>query len=435
MLVFLYYVSNFRSITEGFPYAHPMPDLAARRRVLTRSIPICLMAIVLLLPIASGHIFERHEWDLSFARRGRMHGRSDLHPSRGVVRAQPVSRERVDISAYRGFGTWIDIYNHWPWDHPEKAVKILRRKGVKTIFLQTSNYGAKKAIFRRGQTARFLRAAHDRNMKVVAWYVPSFARWKFDRSRSRAAIRFRTKGGHRFDSFGMDIEATSVGNIALRNKRMIGLSKAVRRFAGEDYPLGAITPDPVASLYWPRFPYERVRRIYDVFVPMGYFSFRARGYKKVKHYTTEGIRVIRRETRDRKVPIHFIGGIAGETDGKEAKAFVHAVQQHDAIGGSYYDFVITTPEEWSELRVLAGRSAPDRNREDERSDPKDNPDKDKKKKDEKDKKGKREDRSGKGKRDRWDKKGKKHGKMRNAERDGTDDDEEYDFETSPRPPS
>ena len=337
-----------------------MLELEARRRVLMRSIPICLFAIVLLLPIATGHLFVRDE------RRSRARDRAAAGHRiarekgiDGLFVAEPMARTKVNFSAYKGLGSWIDIYNHWPWDHPGTTVRILDRRGVKTIFLQTSNYGAKNAIYRPRQTGKFLRAAHRRDMKVVAWYVPSFAHPKIDRERSKAAISFRAKGGHSFDSFGMDIEATVVGNIWKRNRRMLGLSKAVRRFAGEDYPLGAITPDPVSSRYWPRFPYERVRRIYDVFVPMGYFSFRADGYRKVKRYTAKSISVIRRESGDRKVPIHVIGGIGGETRAAETKGFVRAVKG-DAIGASYYDFAITTPAEWSELSVLAGRPPPAR---------------------------------------------------------------------------
>jgi hypothetical protein len=58
--------------------------------------------------------------------------------------------------------------------------------------------------------------------------------------------------------------------------------------------------------------------------------------------------------------VHWIGGIAGETEHYEVKGFVRALQGHKAIGGSYYDFIITTPEEWSELAVLAGREPPAR---------------------------------------------------------------------------
>ena len=410
-----------------------MPDLEARRRVLTRSVPICLLAFVLLLPIATGHVFESYERRLPYLQRGRTAPKlAREHRAPAPVRAEPMSRSRVDLSAYKGLGSWIDIYNHWPWDHPGATVRILHRKGVKTIFLQTSNYGAKNSIYRPRQTGKFLRVAHRKKMKVVAWYVPSFAHPKVDRERSKAAIRFTAKGGHRFDSFGMDIEATVVGNIYRRNRRMLGLSKAVRRFAGKDYPLGAITPDPVTGLYWPRFPYERVRRLYDVFVPMGYFSFRASGYRKVKRYTHQGIRVIRRETGDKKVPIHVIGGIGGETKAAEAKGFVRAVRG-DAIGASYYDFAITTPEEWSELRVLAGHPPPERD-EDE---PKAPAPKKKKKAQKGDDKKRRSERGKNDRRDeKKDRKGrddrKKRKKDRNARND-VEDDIDDGTTTSPRP--
>ena len=255
------------------------------------------------------------------------------------------------LGAYRDLGSWIDIYDAWPWAHPTLAVRKLHERGVRTIFLQTSNYGAEDPIFRPRRTTRFLRSAHSRGMKVVAWSVPSFDRPQKDYHRARAAILFKGRG-HRFDSFGLDIEATVVGNIWRRNQRLLDLSKRLRALVGPDYPLGAITPDPVKSLYWPNFPYQRLNRLYDVFVPMGYFSFRADGYKDVKRYTVASIRTIRRESKDPSVPIHLIGGIGGETEGPEVKGFVRAVRGHDVLGASYYDFAVTSELEWEQLETI-----------------------------------------------------------------------------------
>ena len=324
---------------------------------LVRTVPIVLVALLLVVPAFAAD-------EISRERRGRAGNAptiGQILAGRGprVARIRRMHRGPADLGAYRDLGSWIDIYNEWPWDHPIKAVKMLRRKGVETIFLQTSNYGADKPIFRRKRAGRLLHAAHRRKMRVVAWYVPSFAHPKKDRYRSLSAIRFRNRWGDRFDSFGMDIEATVVDRIPRRNRRLIRLSRSVRRVAGKDYPLGAITPDPVSSLYWPRFPYERVRRLYDVFVPMGYFSFRAEGYERVRRYTAKGIRTIRQESGDPKVPIHFIGGIAGETKGTEVKGFVHALKSQEVLGGSYYDFAITTREEWQQLGRIAGRRVRD----------------------------------------------------------------------------
>jgi len=257
-----------------------------------------------------------------------------------------------DLTAYEDLGSWIDIYDEWPWAHPAKAVKQLHARGVRSIFLQTSNWGADRAIFRPKQTAKFLKSAHRRDMQVVSWYVPSFAKKREDYNRSRAAIRFE-RGGHRFDSFGLDIESTVVGDIARRNERLLDLSKRLRRLVGSDYTLGAITPDPVKALYWPDFPYKQVSRLYDVFAPMGYFSFRTNGYRGVQRYTVASIRNIRRASGDPDVPIHLIGGIGGETRVPEVKAFVRAVKAGDVLGGSYSDMTATSEHEWNRLETLA----------------------------------------------------------------------------------
>ena len=277
------------------------------------------------------------------------HRASERRPRPDVVLAATDKTE--GLGAYRDLGSWIDIYDAWPWAHPTLAVRKLHDRGVRTIFLQTSNYGADDPIFRPRRTTRFLRSAHSRGMKVVAWSVPSFDRPQVDYHRARAAILFKGRG-HRFDSFGLDIEATVVGNIWRRNQRLLDLSKRLRNLVGPDYALGAITPDPVKSLYWPNFPYQRVNRLYDVFVPMGYFSFRADGYKDVKRYTVASIRTIRRESQDPSVPIHLIGGIGGETEVPEVKGFVRAVRGHDVLGASYYDFAVTSEHEWDQLETI-----------------------------------------------------------------------------------
>jgi hypothetical protein len=281
--------------------------------------------------------------------KGRRHGRSKPKHGRNALRA--------DLSAYEGLGAWIDIYDARPWARPVVATQRLRRRGVHTIFLQTSNYGARDGILRPGRVAQFLQAAHRRHIDVVAWYVPSFSRPNRDLKRSIRAIRFRGRG-ERFDGFGLDIEATRVGNISVRNERLLRLSDRIRRKAGNDFPLAAVTPDPLASLYWPRFPWGRVARRFDVLVPMGYFSFHASGYKKVLGYTTRAIHRIRRATRHVKRPIHLIGGIGGDAGRVSTRAFVRAVKRTKVIGASFYDAPVTTGAEWAELGALAGRKAP-----------------------------------------------------------------------------
>jgi hypothetical protein len=228
----------------------------------------------------------------------------------------------------------------------------MAKRGAKTIFLQTSTYGQSGGIYDEEAVSAFLHHAHKRGMKVVAWYVPSFTQQKIDLRRSLRAIDFRSPSGEKFDSFGLDIEATHVDDISVRNDRLISLSKRIRRAAGPSYPMSAITPDPIASSYWPSFPWKRTAKIYDVIVPMGYFTFRAHGFQEVREYTADNIKMIRRETDDKDVPIHFIGGIADDAGPVDLKGFVKANREHEVMGASLYDYPITSRRSWYEMRAL-----------------------------------------------------------------------------------
>lgn len=262
------------------------------------------------------------------------------------------------IAPYRGLGTWVDIYDTTEFDDPVAAVRAMKRKGVRTLFLETGNY-TRGPIYRPTAQARFIHAAHRRGMKVIAWYLPSFTDPDVDFERSMASVRFRTGRGQRFDGFGLDIEATNVGDISLRIQRMLSLSRRIRAAVGDPYSLGAIVPSPFgmsrAPGYWGNvraFPWAELARIYDVIVPMSYFSWRVDGMRKVYDYNAFNIRLIRQESNDPTVPVHLIGGIAGETSGRETRGFVRAIRTFGAPGGSYYAFDSTDSRHWKELRQI-----------------------------------------------------------------------------------
>ena len=250
------------------------------------------------------------------------------------------------LSAYSGLGSWIDIYNHWVWAHPWRTVARMHKRKVKTIYLQTATHGSSNPIVHPRATKDFLAAAHKRGMQVVGWYVPSFSRAGRDLRMAKTGLSFGRRAGG-FDSFALDIETTNVANIRKRNHRLLWLSKKLRRAVGPDYPLGAVIPDS-HSLYWPRFPYKRLTHFYDVMVPMGYFTFRAEGFNHVKRYTENNVRTIRKEAGP-KTPIHVIGGIADEVGVPAARGFARAVKKTKVLGGSLYDYPITTDKTWREL--------------------------------------------------------------------------------------
>lgn len=85
---------------------------------------------------------------------------------------------------------------------------------------------------------------------------------------------------------------------------MLRLSAQIRRAVGRDYSLGAIVPDSIGQRYWPNFPYKGLAHDYDVFIPMGYFTYRAREYQRVRAYTAANIAHIRQEIANRDVAIH-----------------------------------------------------------------------------------------------------------------------------------
>jgi len=266
------------------------------------------------------------------------------------------------LAAYHGLATWVDLYDPASWANPEEAVAGMASRGVRTLFLETGNYSRHSRIYRPDRVARFIDAAHAEGMQIVAWYLPDLAHPRHDFLRSVGAVRFRTPDGQAFDSFGLDIEASVVHNIELRNERLLALAHRLRAAAGGSYALGAIIPSPrgmqVLPQYWTPFPYRRLARVFDVFLPMGYFTYRPKDLGGAFGYTTRNITLIREKTGRANVPIDPIGGIANKTSLEQTRDFVRATRACGVIGASLYDFATTRAGQWTSLvRVpLRGRA-------------------------------------------------------------------------------
>jgi hypothetical protein len=264
------------------------------------------------------------------------------------------------VDPYAGLGTWVDLYDRAAWAEPERAVESMSTNGVATLFLQTSNYRQAGDVVRPDLLARFIAAAHDRGINVVAWYLPSLADPARDFRRALRAIRFRTVDADGFDSFALDIEARLVRSPWRRTTRLLRLSSSIRRAVGPSYALGAIVPsgrrmrlDPG---YWPAFPYRGLARSFDVFLPMTYFAYGARGARG-RVDTLHDVALIRRGTKDPAVPIHVIGGIAGLASPSEVNAFASTALACGVLGLSLYDFVGTRAEQWTTLSRMSGSPA------------------------------------------------------------------------------
>ena len=257
------------------------------------------------------------------------------------------------VMAFRGLGTWVDLYDGAVRADPETAVAQMRADGVRTLYLETSNFTATAGIVAPDIVSRFIVAAHADGLRVVGWYLPSFARPGLDRDRALAAVRFRTPGGQAFDAVALDIESTRVRAAGLRTSRLLDLAAALRSGAGAGYPLGAIVPAPEGMHlnpgYWPGFPFRPLRGLFTAFLPMDYFTYHETTAAGAHDYTAQNVALLRQATGDPGVPIHLIGGIADVADDAQVAAFVHAARERGVLGASLYDYATTSPAEWTLL--------------------------------------------------------------------------------------
>ena len=256
------------------------------------------------------------------------------------------------LAVYGGLGSWVDIFAHSVWRRPESIVPVLREEGVSTLYVETSNYSQPVDVVRPAALSRLIDAAHADGIAVVGWYLPSLASPALDARRALAAVRFRTRTGQSFDSFALDIEASVVRGVSLRNARLLALSRLLRRSVPATYPLGAIIPSPVGMLhhphYWPGFPYADLANLYDAMLPMAYFTHYTTSTAGAYAYARGVVTMLRADTSPDEV-IHLIGGLASGAPLGAFAAFDQAAADCGVEGLSLYAFQLTTPGEWALL--------------------------------------------------------------------------------------
>jgi hypothetical protein len=278
-----------------------------------------------------------------------------------AIRAAPARRTApppaTAAAVYGGLGSWLDIFAGDAWASPATLVAQAKAAGVRTLYLQTSNYSQHTGIARPAALSRFVDAAHAAGLRVVAWYLPGFAKPRLDTSRALAAVHFRSASGQAFDGFALDIEASIVRDVAVRNARLLSLTALLRRAAPRTYPLGAIIPSPVGIRrhphYWPGFPYAALARSYDAILPMAYFSYYAHSARAAYAYAHDAMTLLRNHTGGRATLVHMIGGSAHHIPAATLAGFVRAVSRCGAQGVSLYAFPQTSVADWAVLRTAS----------------------------------------------------------------------------------
>ena len=267
-----------------------------------------------------------------------------------------------DLRSFQGLGTWVDGYDFsreltQSPTFTARTVQFAAANGVKTIYIQGAKRSPKtpNSLLSRDRLGAILLAAHARGIRVVAWYLPTFDNPSADFMHLDAMMQFKVNGQH-FDGIGLDIESTKVP-VATRNARLVALAKRVR--ARTWLPLTAIVLPPVLTeiirpSYWGgTFPWASLKPLYDVWIPMGYYTAYTRWptWRDAGRSTTEDIRRLKAHLGT--VPIHYAGGIADTSTAADFQKFTAAAKAAGALGVSAYDYATTPGWAWSYLRAGA----------------------------------------------------------------------------------
>jgi hypothetical protein len=247
----------------------------------------------------------------------------------------------------------VSVYDTAAWGGPERVVRTLAARHVHTLYLETSNWKHADWLVQPRAAGRFLDAAHAAGIAVVAWTLPSLSRPLADIRRVRAALRFRSATGERFDGFALDVESTLVRPVGQRSRRAVELAAAVRAEAPAGLPLGAITIAPVGAspTYWPGYPFAGLARSVDVLLPMAYFTDRTRGVAHVAAYTAANLRRIRGLAGD-DVAIAPVAGEAHAATRGELAAFLRVAAACGVPGLSLWEYGETTSVQWAALAAV-----------------------------------------------------------------------------------
>jgi len=270
----------------------------------------------------------------------------------------------VDRTApFSGMGTWVDVFE-WAPSYvkapkttvalPPSAVDRMAAEGVQVLYIQATRFNNPTGgdIVDPEVLGEWLARAKVNGIRVVAWYLPTLTDPAADLRRLKAMAKLPDIAG-----IGVDIESTAVADPALRSARMVDLSRAVRA-ALPDRPLSgivlpAVDTDVINLKYWPGFPWQQIRGIYDVWQPMGYWTNRtaASGYRSAERFTRENVERLRAHLGDPKAVVHPIGGIMDKASPTDVTGYLKAVRDTGSVGASLYTWGTQKPESYPLMRA------------------------------------------------------------------------------------
>jgi hypothetical protein len=273
-----------------------------------------------------------------------------------AVPAGAPAADRADAAVFGGLGTWVDIYDGAVYAAPDRTAQRMAVRRIKTVWVETANFGAAVDVVEPVRLGRFVDALHARGIRAVAWYLPGHVKPALDVRRALAMLSFRTPQGGAFDGIALNIESTKLRNVALRSRRAVALTRETREAAG-DVPLAIVPFNPRGlerrPSTWPGFPYAELAENADAFAPMVYTGGAFKGFDATYGYVTRALRLLRAQTGE-DVQIHVAGGVADRLGTEELAGFAAAVSDDDAtMGVSLYDWMTTPARAWTHLAPLS----------------------------------------------------------------------------------
>jgi hypothetical protein len=277
-------------------------------------------------------------------------------PRRVTAKALPKPLPTGALAEYRGLGAWIDVFdwtNAYTGNKPSVGLAEVDRMadlGVQTLYVQASRHDSPSDVQEPDRLLPIITRAHERGMRVVAWYLPTLEDTGRDLQRLVSISRLQV------ESVAVDIESRVVADPAERSRRLVDLSHRLRASV-PGRSIGAIVLPPVVTdvintNYWPGFPWHELIPDYDVWMTMGYWTNRtaASGYRDAYRYTAENIDRTRSNLGLPAAPVHPIGGIGDKTTVADVDAFHRAAAERGALGGSLYDYRTTGDALWPSLQ-------------------------------------------------------------------------------------
>jgi hypothetical protein len=238
------------------------------------------------------------------------------------------------------------VFTKEPMD-PATGTAAMARRGVQTLYIQTSRWNLPDDITGAAVTARFIEEAHARGIRVVGWYLPGFANVGLDVARSLAVLRFTTPRGQHFDGLAPDIEDQNAvdHNVPVFDAGIVAYSRGLRAAIGSGVALGAIVPDAVNNRRFPQgwvgFPWPEIARDYDVILPMGYWSVTKHAGRCGSEYDasayTRDVVATTTSLMGTTRPMLVVGGVGDCDTLAEVQGYV-AAQKAVGIGASIYSF-------------------------------------------------------------------------------------------------